>query len=121
MIDEIGFNKDFDKIGESICYLVYFLISVYLIFSLPSADIDKEISLKLFFLLVLIGNIYFLVVLGILYALYYVEAYNPWCSKVWHKFLIPEKVMNSFHYCAIALFTGATLPVTIAFVLKNFR
>ena len=90
-------------------------------FSLPSADVNQDISLKLFFLLNLTGNVYCMVLLGILSALYYFEVYNPWCSKVWNSLLIPEKVMNNFHYSAVALFTAATLPVTIGFILRKLR
>ena len=42
-------------------------------------------------------------------------------TTVWHKLLIPEKVMNNFHYCAIASFLSATLPITIGFALRYFR
>jgi hypothetical protein len=41
--------------------------------------------------------------------------------KVWHSLLIPEKVMNNFHYSAVALFAAATLPITIGFVVKKVR
>jgi hypothetical protein len=88
---------------------------------LPSSDIDNNFSLKLLLYLVLAGNTYLLVALGILAALYHFEIYNPWCSAVWHKLLIPEKVMNNFLYCAIVSFASATSPITIGFLMRNLR
>jgi len=88
---------------------------------LPSANINKNESLRILFWLVLTGNVYFFVVLEILWALYYFGVYNPWCSKVWHKLLIPENVMSNLQYCVLALFASATLPVTLGYGLKKFK
>ncbi len=67
------------------------------------------------------GNLYFLIGIETLAALYHYQIYNPWCSKIWDKFLIPESLMSYFHICAFAFFASATWPVTLGYVLQKFR
>jgi hypothetical protein len=94
----------------------------------PSTRLSNKNGLKLLFWLTLIGNLTLLTVIASLFALYDVDLYNPWCSANNNnnndnnnKLLIPEQLMNSFHYPVIALFALATIPVGVSFAIKSIR
>jgi hypothetical protein len=89
----------------------------------PSTKLSNKNGLKLLFWLTLIGNLTLLTVMAVIFALYDVDLYNPWCSAKDNnnKLLIPEQLMTNFHYPVIALFTLATIPVGVSFAIKTIR
>jgi hypothetical protein len=54
---------------------------VFPMFKLPSQDLDSEMSMKIFFWLIIGGNSLLLLVNIFIYLLYHYGAYNPWCNE----------------------------------------
>jgi hypothetical protein len=98
-----------------------FLSIIYPVSLLPSSKLDLNNSFKLLFWLVLIGNLALFAVLTLLFFLYNYDVYNPWCSKMSNKLLLPESLMNNSHYVLVSLLSAATLPVMVCFVIKSCR
>jgi hypothetical protein len=97
-----------------------FLSIIFPVSLMPTSKLDNN-SLKLLFLLVLIGNLTLFGVLTILFALYSYDIYNPWCSDVSGNLLLPESLMNNIHFLLMSLLSFATLPVMVCFVVKRLR
>jgi hypothetical protein len=60
-------------------------------------------------------------VLTILFVLYNYDVYNPWCSEVSNKLLLPESLMSNMHYQMMAILSFATVPVMVCFAITSFR
>jgi len=97
-----------------------FLSIIFPVSLMPTSKLDNN-SLKLLFLLVLIGNLTLFGVLTILFALYSYDIYNPWCSDVSGNLLLPESLMNNINFLLMSLLSFATLPVMVCFVVKRLR
>jgi hypothetical protein len=98
-----------------------FLSIIYPVSLLPLSKLNNNNSFKLFFWLVLIGNLALFTVLSIMFVLYNYNIYNPWCSKFSNKLLIPEILMNNLHYTILSILAFATLPVIVCYLVKGFR
>jgi hypothetical protein len=100
-----------------------FLSIIFPVSHLPTSSFkkgNKNSSLKLQFWLVLIGNLILFGVLIILFLLYNYNIYNPWCSEISNKLLIPESLMNNIQYLLMSIFSFATVPVIVCFATKSF-
>ena len=99
-----------------------FLSIIFPVSLLPTSNFkNTKNSLKLLFWLVLIGNLTLFGVLTILFVLYNYDVYNPWCSKVSNKLILPESLMNNMHYLMMAILSFATVPVMVCFAITSFR
>jgi hypothetical protein len=99
-----------------------FLSIIFPVSLLPTSNFkNTKNSLKLLFWLVLIGNLTLFGVLTILFVLYNYDIYNPWCSEVSNKLLLPESLMNNMHYLMMAILSFATVPVMVCFAITSFR
>jgi len=97
-----------------------FLSIIFPVSLMPTSKLNNN-SLKLLFLLVVIGNLALFAVLAILFALYSYDKYNPWCSDVSNNLLLPERLMNNINFLLMSLLSFATLPVMVCFVVKRLR
>jgi hypothetical protein len=98
-----------------------FLSIIFPVSTLPTSKFkNSNNSLKLLFLLVLIGNLTLLGVLTVLFLLYKYNVYNPWCSEVSNRMLLPESLVNNIYYLLMSIFSLATVPVMVCFVTKSF-
>jgi hypothetical protein len=99
-----------------------FLSIIFPVSLLPTSNFkNSKNSLKLLFWLVLIGNLTLFGVLTILFVLYNYDFYNPWCSELSNKLLLPESIMNNMHYLLMSILSFATVPVMVCFATKSFR
>ena len=99
-----------------------FLSIIFPVSLLPTSNFkNTKNSLKLLFWMVLIGNLTLFGVLTILFVLYNYDVYNPWCSKVSNKLILPESLMNNMHYLMMAILSFATVPVMVCFAITSFR
>jgi hypothetical protein len=98
-----------------------FLSLVIPVTNFPSGKLENKASLRLLFWLVVIGNIYLMSVLILIYSLYNFNLYNPWCTESINKLLVPEVLMDNIHFLVVALFASATAPVTLSFVSRFMR
>jgi hypothetical protein len=99
-----------------------FLSIIFPVSHLPTSNFkNSKNSLKLLFWLVLIGNLTLFGVLTILFVLYNYDVYNPWCSEVSNKLLLPESLMSNMHYQMMAILSFATVPVMVCFAITSFR
>jgi hypothetical protein len=98
-----------------------FLSLVIPITNFPSSKLDNQVSLRLLFWLVVLGNTYLMSVLILIYSLYNFNLYNPWCTEHINKLLVPEVLMDNIHILIVALFASATVPVTLCFVTRFMR
>lgn len=85
---------------------------------LPLSKIGNKDGLKLLFWLVLMGNLSLIGVLALLFVLYNLDVYNPWCSNI-NKLQIPEALMNHSQYFVLVLFASATIPLVVFFSIRN--
>ena len=98
-----------------------FLSIIFPVSTLPTSKFkNSSNSLKLLFLLVLIGNLTLFGVLTVLFLLYKYNVYNPWCSEVSNRMLLPESLVNNIYYLLMSIFSLATVPVMVCFVTKSF-
>ena len=99
-----------------------FLSIIFPVSLLPTSTFkNSKNSLKLLFWLVLIGNLTLFGVLTILFVLYNYDVYNPWCTELSNKLLLPESLMNNMHYLMMAILSFATVPVMVCFAVTSFR
>ena len=99
-----------------------FLSIIFPVSLLPTSTFkNTKNSLKLLLWLVLIGNLALFGVLALLFVLYNYDVYNPWCSEVSNKLLLPESLMNNMHYLMMAILSFATVPVMVCFAITSFR
>jgi hypothetical protein len=99
-----------------------FLSIIFPVSLLPTSNFkNTKNSLKLLFWLVLIGNLTLFGVLTILFVLYNYDVYNPWCSKVSNKLMLPESLMNNMHYLMMSILSFATVPVMVCFMIRSSR
>jgi hypothetical protein len=99
-----------------------FLSIIFPVSLLPTSNFkNTNNSLKLLFWLVLIGNLTLFGVLTILFLLYTYDVYNPWCSDVSNKLLLPESLMSNIHYLIMSIMLFATIPAFVCFLVKGFR
>jgi hypothetical protein len=99
-----------------------FLSIIFPVSLLPTTNSKRtKNSLQLLFWLVLIGNLTLFGVLTILFLLYNYDVYNPWCSEVSNKLLLPESLMSNMHYQMMAILSFATVPVMVCFAITSFR
>jgi hypothetical protein len=99
-----------------------FLSIVFPVSLLPTSNFNnKNNSSKLLFCLVLIGNLTLFGVITILFALYNYDVYNPWCSQVSNKLILPESLMSNIHFVLMSIVSFATVPVSVCYVTKSFR
>jgi hypothetical protein len=99
-----------------------FLSIIFPVSLLPTSNFkNTNNSLKLLVWLVLIGNLTLFGVLTILFLLFNYDVYNPWCSEVSKKLLLPESLMNNMHYLLMSILSFATVPVLVCFMITSFR
>jgi hypothetical protein len=99
-----------------------FLSIIFPVSLLPTSNIkNTNKSLKLLFWLVLIGNLALFGVLALLFVLYNYDVYNPWCTELSNKLLLPESLMNNMHYLLMSILSFATVPVMVCFAITSFR
>jgi hypothetical protein len=97
------------------------LSMVFPVNKLPSSELKPEDAFRILFWLLVIGNVYFATVLGVIFVLYRFDFYNPWCSKSFSKLMIPEEVMTSFLCLTFTAFVSATLPFVVVYAIKQLR
>jgi hypothetical protein len=99
-----------------------FLSIIFPVSLLPTSTFkNTKNSLKLLFWLVLIGNLTLFGVLTILFVLYNYDVYNPWCSELSNKLILPESLMNNIHYLLMSILSFATVPVLVCLMITSFR
>ncbi len=97
-----------------------FLSIIFPVSLLPSSDLkNNNSSLKLYFWLVLIGNLALFAVLVILFFLYDNDVYNPFCSQVSNQLLLTEGLMINIHYLLMSILSFGTIPVIVCFLIKG--
>jgi len=97
-----------------------FLSIIFPVSLLPSSDLkNNNSSLKLYFWLVLIGNLALFAVLIILFFLYDNDVYNPFCSQVSNQLLLTESLMINIHYLLMSILSFGTIPVIVCFLIKG--
>jgi hypothetical protein len=99
-----------------------FLSIIFPVSLLPTTTFkNTNNSLKLLLWLVLIGNLALFGVLALLFVLYNYDVYNPWCTELSNKLLLPESLMNNMHYLLMSILSFATVPVMVCFAITSFR
>jgi hypothetical protein len=97
-----------------------FLSIIFPVSLLPSSDLkNNNSSLKLYFWLVLIGNLALFAVLIILFFLYDNDVYNPFCSQVSNQLLLTESLTINIHYLLMSILSFGTIPVIVCFLIKG--
>ena len=97
-----------------------FLSIIFPVSLLPSSDLkNNNSSLKLYFWLVLIGNLALFAVLVILFFLYDNDVYNPFCSQVSNQLLLTESLTINIHYLLMSILSFGTIPVIVCFLIKG--
>lgn len=80
----------------------------------PDTELTQETSLRLFFSLVILGNVFFAGLLAALSCLYYFAVTNPWCSEV--RLIVHEDKLPSIFIAMIFLFLAANVPTVICYI-----
>lgn len=94
---------------------------IFPVYELPSVKNDPSKELKFLHWLTLTGNTFLIIMIGILYALYNFEVYNPWCSLSRIHIKFPESFLGGIACIAVMLYGAATLTPTVCFLFKSSR
>ena len=97
----------------------YSLLSlVFPTFKLPSNQLDHSISVKILVTLVTTTNLLLMMSISIIYGLYKMDKYNPWCHEDLTELLFEEEIFHRSFWFFFVLFLTATLPTLVVYFTK---
>ena len=100
----------------------YALLSlVFPTFKLPSNQLDQSVSLKIMTTLVTTTNLLLMMSLSIIYGLYQLDQYNPWCNEDLTKLKFEEEIFSRCFWFFFVLFLTATLPTMCIYLTTILR
>ena len=119
MMNYIILRNTLQKEQRNQIYELMVFSAVFPIYKYPMTESCEDGGMRVFFWLLVSGNVMLMASISIIFSLYWTDLLNPWCSS--DQLLVPEEMSTHIFFLAASLFAAATLPVILINSIESKR